>query len=148
MYDPTVAYRSAQVATSSPVGQVALLYEGAIRFATVHLAAIERRDPEAAHHASLRCQAIVAALQEVLDLSAGPIATQLDSLYAFMLERLAAGNITKMPAPTIEAIGLLRELSEAWQAIGGTTTAPSPNAHPPLASPAIRHTPAFSGAAA
>jgi flagellar protein FliS len=130
MYDPTVAYRSAQVATSSPVGQVALLYEGAIRFATVHLAAIERRDPEAAHHASLRCQAIVAALQEVLDLSAGPIALQLDALYDFILRRLVAGNLAKDPAPTIEVLGLLRELHDAWRTIGS----PRPIAAGPLAS--------------
>ena len=148
MYDQTTVYRTTQVAASSPVGQVALLVDGAIRFATIHLAALERHDLEAAHGASIRSQTIVSALQEVLDMSAGPIATQLDSLYAFMLERLAAGNITKMPAPTIEAIGLLRELSEAWQAIGGTATAPAPDARSGAISPAIRHSSAFSGAAA
>lgn len=129
MYDPTVAYRSAQVATSSPVGQVALLYEGAIRFATVHLAAIERRDLEAAHNASIRCQAIVSALQEVLDLSAGPIAHKLDALYDFMLQRLIAGNLAKKPAPTVEVLGLLRELHESWRTIStprpATAAAPS-----------------------
>jgi flagellar protein FliS len=120
MYDPTVAYRSAQVTTSSPVGQIALLCEGAIRFGTVHLAALERHDLEGAHNASLRCQAIVAALQEVLDLSKGPIALQLDALYDFILKRLMAGNLAKNPGPTVEAIGLLRDLNEAWRTISST----------------------------
>jgi flagellar secretion chaperone FliS len=120
MYDPTVAYRSAQVTTSSPVGQIALLYEGAIRFGTVHLAALERHDLEGAHNASIRCQAIVAALQEVLDLSAGPIAHKLDALYDFILQRLIAGNLAKKPGPTVEAIALLRDLNEAWRTISST----------------------------
>lgn len=117
MYDPTSAYRASQVTTSTPVGQVALLYEGAIRFATIHLGALERHDLEASHNASIRCQSIVAGLQEVLDLSAGPIAIQLDSLYSFILGRLVAGNLAKDPAPTVEATGLLRELLSAWRAI-------------------------------
>jgi len=74
MYDPTATYRSAQVTSSSPAGQVVLLYEGAIRFGTRHLAALERGDVQAAHDASLRCQSIVSALREVLDKSAGDVA--------------------------------------------------------------------------
>jgi flagellar protein FliS len=135
MYDPTVAYRSAQVTTSSPVGQIALLYEGAIRFGTVHLVALQRHDLEGAHNASIRCQAIVAALQEVLDLSAGPIAHQLDALYDFILKRLTAGNLAKDPAATTEAVALLRDLHGAWQTISsirptGPATTPFATAKP------------------
>ena len=120
-YDPISTYRTAQVTTSSPVGQVVLLYQGAIRFATIHLAALERRDIEAAHHASIRSQEIVSGLREVLDLSAGPVAGQLDALYAFILGRLVAGNTAKDPRPTAEAIELLRSLLGAWRelAAGG-----------------------------
>ena len=84
-------------------------------------------------------------------MSAGPIATQLDSLYSFMLEQLAAGNITKKPAPTIEAIGLLRELSEAWRTIGGTAiVAPAADiqTHSGAVTVPVQRTTAFSGAAA
>jgi flagellin-specific chaperone FliS len=41
---------------------------------------------------SIRCQEIVTALRGSLDLSAGPIATQLDDLYDFVLRRLEKGN--------------------------------------------------------
>ena len=34
MHDPTVAYRTSQVATATPAGQVSLLYEGAIAHVT------------------------------------------------------------------------------------------------------------------
>lgn len=117
MLDQTAAYRTSAATTSSGVGQVVLLYRAAIRFAMRHLAALEKRDAEAAHLASVRCQAIVAGLQEVLDLSAGPIAVQLDALYEFVLRRLVAGNLGKDPKPTEEAVGVLRQLLDAWEAV-------------------------------
>lgn len=120
-YDPTATYRSTQVASSSPASRVVLLYQGAVRFGTQHINAIERGDLEAAHHASVRCQAIVAALQETLDLSAGPLAVQLDQLYGFVLRRLVDGNLTKTTRPTEEALTILRDLLDSWQEITRTS---------------------------
>jgi len=144
MLDPTAAYRTAQVASASGAGQIVLLYQGAIRFATQHLAFVERHDIEQAHKASIRAQEIVNALRGSLDLSAGPIAVQLDRLYDFVLRRLVDGNIAKEPRPTEEAIKVLRGLLEAWQEIaarpasdlveGPAATLPTPL---PVARPAI-----------
>jgi flagellar protein FliS len=124
--DQTTAYRTSQVSTSTPVGQVVLLYEGAIRFATLHMAHLEAGRSEAAHIASIRAQEIVSGLREVLDPSAGPIAAQLDSLYDFVLSRLADGNIRHEAEPTGEAIKILRGLLEAWQAIARGPVGESP----------------------
>ncbi len=126
MLDQTTAYRTSQVSTSSPVGQVVLLYEGAIRFATLHLAHLEAGRSEAAHIASIRAQEIVSGLREVLDPSAGPIAAQLDSLYDFVLSRLVDGNIKHSAESTGEAITILRGLLEAWQAIARGPAGESP----------------------
>lgn len=117
MLDPTAAYRTTQVVCVSRAGQVVLLYQGAIRFATQHLAWLEQNDIERAHKASIRCQEIVAALRGALDLSVGPVAARLDRLYEFVLDRLVAGNVAKQPKPTEEAIQVLRDLLEAWQEI-------------------------------
>jgi flagellar secretion chaperone FliS len=124
--DQTTAYRTSQVSTSTPLGQVVLLYEGAIRFATLHTAHLEAGRSEAAHIASIRAQEIVSGLREVLDPSAGPIAAQLDSLYDFVLSRLVDGNIRHEAEPTGEAIKILRGLLEAWQAIARGPAAVSP----------------------
>jgi flagellar protein FliS len=126
MYDPTAAYRTIQVTSSSPAGQIVLLYEGAIRFGMQSVAALQRRDPEAAHRASIRCQEIVAGLREALDPSVGEIALQLDQLYDFVLRRLAAGNIGKKPRPTEEALEVLRGLLGAWQEVARTPAAAVP----------------------
>lgn len=115
MLDPTAAYRTSQVVSASRAGQIVLLYQGAIRFGAQHLAFLERQDVEQAHRASIRCQEIVTALRGALDLSAGPIANQLDALYEFVLRRLAAGNMAKQASPTEEALQVLRGLLDAWQ---------------------------------
>ena len=115
MLDPTATYRTAQVASASRAGQIVLLYQGAVRFGAQHLAWLERHDLEQAHRSSIRCQEIVGALRGSLDLSAGPIAVQLDQLYDFVLRRLVDGNVTKQPKPTEEAVQVLRGLLEAWQ---------------------------------
>jgi flagellar secretion chaperone FliS len=115
MLDPTAAYRTAQVVSASRAGQIVLLYQGAIRFGAQHLAFLERHDVEQAHRASIRCQEIVTALRGSLDFSAGPIATQLDQLYDFVLRRLASGNLSKEPKHTEEALQVLRGLLDAWQ---------------------------------
>ena len=120
MLDPTGVYRTSQVVSASPVGRIVLLYQGAIRFGTQHLAFLERGETEQAHRSSMRCQEIVAALRGCLDLSAGPIAIQLDQLYDFVQRRLMDGNLAKQPKPTQEALQVLRGLLEAWQQIAAT----------------------------
>jgi flagellar secretion chaperone FliS len=142
MLDPTAAYRTSQVVSASRAGQIVLLYQGAIRFGTQHLAWLERRDIEQSHKASIRCQEIVAALRGSLDLTAGPIAVQLDQLYDFVLRRLLDGNMRKDPKPTEEAITVLRGLLEAWQELAArpasaltdepSAPAPSPTLSAPM----------------
>jgi flagellar secretion chaperone FliS len=124
MLDPTTTYRTSQVMSANRAGQVVLLYQGAIRFAAQHLAWLERHDLEQAHRSSIRCQEIVAALRGSLDMSAGPIAVQLDELYDFVLRRLVAGNLAKQARPTEEAVQVLRGLLEAWQEIATRPAAP------------------------
>jgi flagellar secretion chaperone FliS len=142
MLDPTAAYRTAQVVSASRAGQIVLLYQGAIRFGTQHLAWLERQDVEQAHKASIRCQEIVTALRGALDLAAGPIAVQLDQLYEFVQRRLVAGNMAKEPKPTEEALQVLRGLLEAWQELASrptseaSETAPEPMPRSPYRIPA------------
>jgi flagellar protein FliS len=118
MSDAIALYRTAQAATSNPTERIVLLYEGAIRFGVRHVDALEHDDREAAHAASIRCQQIIAELQEVLNFEAGTIAHKLDALYRFMLDRLAAGNVSHDPQPTTEVLGLLRDLLGTWQEVG------------------------------
>lgn len=123
MFDPTATYRTAQVTTASPASQIVLLYQGAIRFGTQHLCFLEQKNFEAAHKASIRAEEVVSALRTSLDMSAGPVAAQLDQLYDFVLRRLIDGNVSKTPRPTEEALEVLRGLLEAWQQLASRPAA-------------------------
>ena len=120
MLDRAAAYKTSQILTASPVERVVLLYRGAIRFATLQVNATEQGSREQAHIASLRAQEIVSGLRETLDLSAGPIAAQLDALYDFCLRRLMDANLGCDPKPAREAITVLSGLLEAWAQLAGT----------------------------
>lgn len=117
MTSPTNAYRTSQVLTASPAERIVLLYQGAIRFSRQQVDRLARGEQEEAHAASLRAQEIVAALRETLDLAAGPIAGQLDALYAFCLDRLMAGNLRSDARAVEEAIQVLQGLLESWQQV-------------------------------
>jgi flagellar protein FliS len=127
-YDATAAYRTVQVSTSSPGAQVVLLYEGAIRYSAQFVQRQQAGDLEGAHTASIRAQAIVSALRESLDLSAGEVALQLDAIYDFVGRRLVAGNMAKQAGPALEAITLLRDLLEAWRTIAAPASDVAPAA--------------------
>lgn len=147
MLDPTAAYRTSQVVSANGAGQIVLLYQGAIRFGTQHLAYLERGEIEQAHRASIRCQEIVTALRGSLDRSAGPIARQLDELYGFVLQRLVSGNMTKTARPTEEAIEILRGLLDAWQELAARPASAQADAPATEAAPrAAMSRPVFVGA--
>jgi flagellar secretion chaperone FliS len=141
MLDPPSAYRTTQVVGSSPVGQIILLYQGAIRFGVQHLAWLERHEIEKANTASIRAQEIVAALRGSLDPSAGQIAIQLDQLYDFVLRRMMDGNVKKDPRPTQEALQVLRGLLEGWQELAA---APATTEEAPAPAPAPNYAGSYS----
>jgi flagellar protein FliS len=145
MYDAPSAYRSAQVTTATPAGQVVLLYEGALRFTAQFTGRLDAGDLEGAHAACVRAQAIVSALRESLDLSAGPIAHDLDGIYDFMHRRLVAANVAKQSQPAVEVAELLRSLLEAWRTVAAQAASPLPAGVP---QPAPSGVPAPSGLAA
>jgi flagellar protein FliS len=137
MTSPTNAYRTSQVLTASPAERIVLLYQGAIRFARQQVDLLARGERAEAHAASLRAQEIVAALREHLDLTAGPVAAGLDSIYGFCLTRLIDGNVHGDARPVEEAIGVLQDLLGAWQqvAAGSRETTPVQAGEPASASP-------------
>ena len=71
----------------------------------------------------------------------GEIAQNLDSLYEYMSRSLVMANVKNKPEVLDEVHGLLKELKEAWQAIGATskaaamTTVETPKIETPSAPP-------------
>jgi flagellar protein FliS len=122
-------YRQTQAQTAAPGELVVMLYQGAVRFVTNAIEAIEAKDIPATHNGLMRAQAIVSELHDTLDLErGGDIALNLASIYDFMSRRLLEANMRKDAGPAREVLTLLRELLPAWQAAARqTAAAPTPS---------------------
>jgi flagellar secretion chaperone FliS len=110
-------YRQTQTQTAAPGELVLMLYRGALRFVTSAIDAIENKDIAAAHNGLVKAQAIIAELNETLDLErGGEVATNLRRIYQYMYRRLVEANVRKDVQPAREIQGLLREMLPAWEA--------------------------------
>jgi flagellar secretion chaperone FliS len=112
------AYQTTHIQTQSPLGMVALLYAGAIRFMKAAAEAIERHDMIAKRDAMSRAMAIVAELQNTLNMAeGGEVARSLDCFYSYVTSRLLDANVRQDPDPLRESIQLMSALHEAWATI-------------------------------
>ena len=113
--NPYAQYRQNSVETASPTRLVVMLYDGAIRFLSQALAAMQ-----AGQHAPQsvligKAQAIIAHLHDTLDAEAGSaFAESLSGIYTALLRTLTAANIENQRGPVEEALSILRELRETW----------------------------------
>lgn len=107
------AYKTQQVMTASPEELTLMLYNGALRFVTESVRAIDNNDLEQANQKNLRAQAIIREFMSTLD-TQYEISHSLMQLYDYMEYRLIQGNIKKDTAPLLEVKGMLSELRDGW----------------------------------
>src|SRR5215467_6765682 len=119
-------YRQTQTHTAAPGELVVMLYQGAVRFVSAAIDAIENKNIEAAHQNLLRAQDIITELSESLDVErGGDLARNLASLYEFFNRQLFEANVRKDAKPARDVLSLLRELLPAWQT-AARQAAPTP----------------------
>jgi|WetSurMetagenome_2_1015567.scaffolds.fasta_scaffold113269_2 flagellar secretion chaperone FliS len=120
------AYYQTQIQSQSPLELVVMLYDGALRFLLVAADATRRNDLVGKREGMSRATAIIAELQNTLNLQdGGEVAQSLDRMYTYITGRLLDANIKKDPAPIDEAIRLLRPLRDAWAQIAATPGTPN-----------------------
>jgi flagellar protein FliS len=118
------AYRQTAVQSSSPLGLVVLLYDGALKHVVAAREAIRANDLRARRDHLSRTLAIVSELQSTLDVEkGGDIARSLDSLYTYITGRVLDVNLKKDATALDEVERLLGSLREAWAQIAD---APAP----------------------
>lgn len=108
-------YKSIQVETATPERLLLMLYDGAIRFATVAHGAMIDKQIETAHDHLLKCEAILIELMSSLNHEiGGEISQNLLALYEFMYHHLVQANIKKEADRIQEVIDLLSDLRQTW----------------------------------
>lgn len=106
-------YKTQQVMTASPQELVMMLYNGAIRFVTESIRAIEAKELSKAHEANIRAQNIVRELMNSLDMN-NEVSQGLYQLYDYLEFRLIQANVKKDPEQLEEAKTMLTELRDTW----------------------------------
>ena len=125
-------YRINEVSTSSQGRLIIMMYEGAIKFASMAIQSIEKGDIVRQGEYINKTHDIINELSLALDLKkGGEVALRLESLYQYMLSQLTLANI-KSDRKTLETIiKILGPLSEAWEQMFHTTTNTGQGDHEP-----------------
>ncbi|KZN18831.1 MULTISPECIES: flagellar export chaperone FliS [Pseudomonas] len=113
----------AQTSEASPHRLVQMLMEGALDRIAQAKGAMERKDIANKGVLIGKAIGIIGGLREGLDLEKqAESVSELDSLYAYMMKRLAEANLRTDPKILDEVADLLRTVKDGWDAIG----APAP----------------------
>ncbi len=111
--DTANVYRRQQIMTASPEELTLMLYNGAIRFVTESMMALDKGDLEIAHNKNLKAQKIMREFMLTIDMKQEISKTwiQVDE---YILHCLVQGNIKKEKSKLEEAKKMLTEFRDAW----------------------------------
>jgi flagellar protein FliS len=119
------AYRDSAILTAPPERLVVLLYDGANRFLLQAAVAMRSHDLTVMNDKLRRAEAIITELRATLDMSAGEVATNLESIYSFCQRHLMEARVKQDPEKIEHVAQLLRELRDAWDQLAGQTCTPA-----------------------
>jgi len=111
---PLDVYKKNQIQTAPPERLVLMLYDGAIKFITKAIEAIEAKNIEAANNNLLRAQGIMSALMVGVNFEAGKVAEGFYALYDYMYRCLIHANIRKDKEAAEEVLNMIKELKDSW----------------------------------
>ncbi|MGD9949438.1 MAG: flagellar export chaperone FliS [Desulfobulbus sp.] len=111
----TNQYLTNTVHSASPEQLMLMLYDGAIRFISLGIQAIENGLIDKRGYYINKTSAIISEFSATLDHSMNAqLADDLDALYTYMLNRLMTANLKNDIEPLLEVKKLLSELRSTW----------------------------------
>ena len=113
--NPYDQYQKSKILTASPAELTLMLYEGAIKFGNIAIAAMrkEKKDIETAHVNIVKVQKIIEEFRCTLNWDY-PVAQDFDNVYVYLLQRLLQANMAKDPEIMEEVVGHLRTMRDTW----------------------------------
>ena len=108
-------YKQTSIQSASREKLLLMLYEGAIKFLKLGIAAAEKKQIADRGMNIGRCYDIVLELNNTLDHRVAPeLAKNLEQLYMFITDQLTQGNITGDPKHLRDALKVLETLYDGW----------------------------------
>lgn len=110
------AYANNKIMTASPAELTLMLYEGAIKFCNIAIAAVEQKDIQKAHNNIIKTQNIIEEFQATLN-HKYEVAKDFDSVYSYLKTRLIEANIKKDAEILEEVLQHLRTMRDTWKEV-------------------------------
>tara|TARA_R110000822_G_scaffold19219_5_gene62835 strand:+ start:4098 stop:4481 length:384 start_codon:yes stop_codon:yes gene_type:complete len=109
---------NAQVSEADPHRLIQMLMEGGLQRIAQAKGAMQFNNVQLKGELIGKAIGIIGGLREALDFAkGGEVAANLDSLYAFMVQRLSIANLKNDAAILDEVAALLRDVKEGWDGI-------------------------------
>ena len=109
-------YKNSKVLTASPAELTLMLYEGAIKFCNIAIAAVEQKDIEKAHINIQKTQRIIEHFRLTLHMKY-PVAKDFDRVYEYLGRRLVQANIKKDKEILEEVLEHLHSMRDTWKEV-------------------------------
>ena len=109
-------YNTNKIMTASPAELTLMLYEGAIKFCTIAIMAIEQKDVQKANNNIIKVQKIIEEFRTTLDHKYS-VAQDFDRVYVYLLQRLLEANIHKDKEILEEVNTHLRSMRDTWKEV-------------------------------
>ena len=110
------AYANNKIMTASPADLTLMLYEGAIKFCNLAIAAVQEKEVEKAHNNIMKVERIIEEFQVTLD-HKYPVAEDFDNVYSYLITRLKEANLKKDQEILAEVLGHLRAMRDTWKEV-------------------------------
>ena len=110
------AYQRNAIMTASPAELTLMLYDGAIKFCNIALAAIEEQNVQKAHINIKKAEAIITELRASLDRKY-PVWEDFERVYEYIYKTLLEANMRKDKELLEEALVRIREMRDTWKEV-------------------------------
>lgn len=114
--NPYAAYQNSKIMTASPAELILMLYDGAIKFTNIAIAAIEKNDIEKAHNNIIKTERIINEFRSSLD-KKYPVSKDFDVVYVYLIRRLHEANVKKDAEILEEVLKHLRTMRDTWKEV-------------------------------
>lgn len=110
------AYANSKIMTASKGELTLMLYDGAIKFCNLAIAAINEKNIEKAHINILKVEKIIEEFQATLNYRY-PVAKDFNNVYEYIRERLTQANLKKDTSILEEVLKHLRTMRDTWKEV-------------------------------
>jgi flagellar protein FliS len=107
-------YNTSKIMTASPADLTLMLYDGAVKFCSIAIMAVEQKDIPKTHNHIVKVENIINYLRMTLDMKYG-VAKDFERIYNYLSQRLTEANLRKDKEILEEVREHLRGIRDTWK---------------------------------